>query len=102
MTGLEPSDPTYGFPFKPYKQQQDLMAHLYRAIAGGQVTVIESPTGTVSGHTTGPGARADTIMVANAGQVTLADLVFAVLSARRECARSLRTRRLNSRCRRRL
>ncbi|TKA54307.1 hypothetical protein B0A53_03400 [Rhodotorula sp. CCFEE 5036] len=46
MTGLEPSDPTYGFPFKPYKQQQDLIAHLYRAIAGGQVTVIESPTGT--------------------------------------------------------
>ena len=22
MAGLEPSDPTYGFPFKPYKQQQ--------------------------------------------------------------------------------
>lgn len=59
MTGLEPSDPTYGFPFKPYKQQQDLMAHLYRAIAAGQVTVIESPTGTVSCQPTGPGSYAD-------------------------------------------
>ncbi|CDR46824.1 RHTO0S13e02278g1_1 [Rhodotorula toruloides] len=43
---LEPSDPTYGFPFTPYKQQQQLMDHLYRAMASGEVTVIESPTGT--------------------------------------------------------
>lgn len=48
MAGFEPSDPTYGFPFSPYKQQEELMAHLYRAMATGQVTVIESPTGTVS------------------------------------------------------
>ncbi|GAA6024427.1 hypothetical protein JCM8202_004713 [Rhodotorula sphaerocarpa] len=46
MAGFEPSDPTYGFPFSPYKQQEELMAHLYRAMATGQVTVIESPTGT--------------------------------------------------------
>ncbi|BGP24533.1 CHL1 helicase [Rhodotorula toruloides] len=43
---LEPLDPTYGFPFTPYKQQQQLMDHLYRAMASGEVTVIESPTGT--------------------------------------------------------
>ncbi|GAA5981637.1 hypothetical protein JCM10908_004547 [Rhodotorula pacifica] len=47
MTAIQPSNQTYGFPFKPYKQQEDLMAHLYRAMAAGQVTVIESPTGTM-------------------------------------------------------
>lgn len=44
---FEPSDPTYGFPFEPYSIQQDLMTHLYGALAKGEVTVIESPTGTV-------------------------------------------------------
>lgn len=50
---LEPSDPTYGFPFTPYEQQQQLMDHLYRAMAAGEVTVIESPTGTVRGLSQG-------------------------------------------------
>ncbi|GAA5901538.1 hypothetical protein JCM6882_006307 [Rhodosporidiobolus microsporus] len=43
---MEPSDPSYGFPFVPYEIQQQLMDHLYRAMAAGQCTVIESPTGT--------------------------------------------------------
>ncbi|GJN89219.1 hypothetical protein Rhopal_002198-T1 [Rhodotorula paludigena] len=43
---FEPSDPTYGFPFEPYSIQQDLMTHLYGALTKGEVTVIESPTGT--------------------------------------------------------
>ncbi|ORY92941.1 helicase C-terminal domain-domain-containing protein [Leucosporidium creatinivorum] len=42
----EPSDPTFGFPFTPYSIQRDLMQHLYSALARGQVTVVESPTGT--------------------------------------------------------
>ncbi|GAA6048272.1 hypothetical protein JCM3770_006514 [Rhodotorula araucariae] len=43
---FQPSDPSYGFPFTPYSIQKDLMDHLYRAMAAGEVTVIESPTGT--------------------------------------------------------
>lgn len=43
----QPRDPTFGFPFEPYTIQQDLMSHLYSALAAGQVTVVESPTGTV-------------------------------------------------------
>ncbi|GAA5984350.1 hypothetical protein JCM11641_006192 [Rhodosporidiobolus odoratus] len=43
---MEPSDASYGFPFAPYEIQQLLMDHLYRAMAQGQVTVVESPTGT--------------------------------------------------------
>lgn len=45
---LKPSDPTFGFPFQPYSIQQDLMSHLYGALAAGQISVVESPTGTVS------------------------------------------------------
>ncbi|GAA6027355.1 hypothetical protein JCM8097_002622 [Rhodosporidiobolus ruineniae] len=43
---MEPSDPTYGFPFSPYSIQKDLMDHLFAVMAKGEVTVIESPTGT--------------------------------------------------------
>lgn len=43
-----PSDPTYGFPYDaPYDVQKQLMDHLYSAFAASQVTVVESPTGTV-------------------------------------------------------
>ncbi|GAA6002475.1 hypothetical protein JCM10207_001141 [Rhodosporidiobolus poonsookiae] len=42
----QPSDPAYGFPFVPYEIQQQLMDHLYRAMAAQEVTVVESPTGT--------------------------------------------------------
>jgi chromosome transmission fidelity protein 1 len=36
------------FPYeKPYGIQDDLMRHLYTAIEKRQVTIIESPTGTV-------------------------------------------------------
>lgn len=42
-----PSHPTYNFPYTPYGIQQDLMDHLYASISRGQVTVVESPTGTV-------------------------------------------------------
>jgi chromosome transmission fidelity protein 1 len=39
----------HAFPFeKPYGIQQDLMHHLYSAIESKQVTIVESPTGTVS------------------------------------------------------
>ncbi|TNY22679.1 helicase C-terminal domain-containing protein [Rhodotorula diobovata] len=44
---FEPSDATYGFPYEtPYDVQKQLMDHLYRSFAHGQVTVVESPTGT--------------------------------------------------------
>lgn len=37
------------FPYAtPYGIQQDLMRHLYSAIEAKQVTIVESPTGTVS------------------------------------------------------
>lgn len=36
------------FPYaSPYTIQTELMAHLYTAIEAGQVTIVESPTGTV-------------------------------------------------------
>ncbi|KDE06580.1 hypothetical protein MVLG_03076 [Microbotryum lychnidis-dioicae p1A1 Lamole] len=41
-----PSDPSFSFPYTAYSIQQDLMQHLYQALARSQVTVIESPTGT--------------------------------------------------------
>lgn len=45
---FEPSDPTYGFPYDaPYDVQKQLMDHLYRSFAASQITVVESPTGTV-------------------------------------------------------
>lgn len=37
-----------GFPFLPYDIQLTLMQHLYENIENRRVTVIESPTGTVS------------------------------------------------------
>ena len=44
-----PSDPNFNFPrYEPYGIQRDLMAHLYQALSSSQVTVVESPTGTVS------------------------------------------------------
>lgn len=44
-----PSDPRFHFPYPtPYTIQSRLQEHLYRALAKSQVTVIESPTGTVS------------------------------------------------------
>ncbi|BGP16056.1 hypothetical protein JCM10213_006808 [Rhodosporidiobolus nylandii] len=39
-----PGNNSYGFPFVPYEIQQQLMDHLYAAYSG-QVTVVESPTG---------------------------------------------------------
>ncbi|SCV71178.1 BQ2448_2766 [Microbotryum intermedium] len=43
-----PSDPSFSFPYTAYSIQQELMQHLYASLARSQVTVIESPTGTVS------------------------------------------------------
>ena len=39
------------FPFLPYEIQLQLMKHLYGAIESSQVTIVESPTGTVRGNT---------------------------------------------------
>lgn len=36
------------FPFLPYEIQLDLMRHLYENIESRRVTIVESPTGTVS------------------------------------------------------
>lgn len=36
------------FPFHPYDIQLSLMRHLYENIENRRVTVVESPTGTVS------------------------------------------------------
>ncbi|CEQ40378.1 SPOSA6832_02011 [Sporobolomyces salmonicolor] len=43
---LQPSDPSYGFPFQPYAIQKQLMDHVYGALSAGMCTVVESPTGT--------------------------------------------------------
>lgn len=46
---ITPSDPRFHFPYAtPYGIQTELQQHLYQALAKSQVTVIESPTGTVS------------------------------------------------------
>jgi chromosome transmission fidelity protein 1 len=45
---LAPSDPTFGFPFEPYSIQRDLLTHLYETLVERRMTVVESPTGTVS------------------------------------------------------
>lgn len=38
-----------GFPYEsPYSIQADLMRHLYESIENRAITVVESPTGTVS------------------------------------------------------
>lgn len=36
------------FPFVPYEIQFQLMQHLYSVVEDGQVSIVESPTGTVS------------------------------------------------------
>ena len=36
------------FPYKPYDIQVHLMRHLYKSIENKNVTIVESPTGTVS------------------------------------------------------
>ena len=36
------------FPYLPYEIQLQLMQHLYNAIESSKVTIVESPTGTVS------------------------------------------------------
>ncbi|GAA5891317.1 hypothetical protein JCM5296_006897 [Sporobolomyces johnsonii] len=46
LMALQPSDPSYGFPFQPYDIQQQLMDHVYAALSAGRCTVVESPTGT--------------------------------------------------------
>ncbi|GAA5857522.1 hypothetical protein JCM8547_009318 [Rhodosporidiobolus lusitaniae] len=43
---MNPSDPTYGFPFEPYNVQKQLLEYLYRTLSSGGVGVAESPTGT--------------------------------------------------------
>lgn len=35
------------FPYVPYEIQQSLMQHLYKSIEERNVTIVESPTGTV-------------------------------------------------------
>jgi hypothetical protein len=46
---LVPPPAFSAFPFeRPYDIQDDLMRHLYTAIEKRQVTIIESPTGTVN------------------------------------------------------
>lgn len=46
---ITPSDPRFHFPYPtPYGIQTLLQSHLYQALARAQVSVIESPTGTVS------------------------------------------------------
>lgn len=46
---VTPSDPRFHFPYAvPYSIQVDLQRHLYSALAQSRVTVVESPTGTVS------------------------------------------------------
>jgi chromosome transmission fidelity protein 1 len=43
-----------GFPYDPpYSIQSDLMRHVYESIERRQVTIVESPTGTVSVHKRG-------------------------------------------------
>jgi Rad3-related DNA helicase len=39
----------YGFPFAPYKIQQDFMDNLSQLLDQGGLGVFESPTGTVCG-----------------------------------------------------
>lgn len=36
------------FPYKPYDIQTHLMRHLYESIENKKLTIVESPTGTVS------------------------------------------------------
>ncbi len=50
MEGLSlPTPDTFSaFPFLPYEIQLELMRHLYENIEGQKVTIVESPTGTVS------------------------------------------------------
>jgi chromosome transmission fidelity protein 1 len=37
----------FSFPFKPYAEQEKLMAKLYSVLDEGKIGIIESPTGTV-------------------------------------------------------
>lgn len=50
MDALRLTTPTSfsAFPFLPYEIQLDLMRHLYENIESRRVTIVESPTGTVS------------------------------------------------------
>ena len=45
---LQTPDTFEAFPFLPYEIQLQLMQHLYGAIEDRKVTIVESPTGTVS------------------------------------------------------
>lgn len=46
---LTPPDVFSAFPYSPpYKIQVDLMRHLYSAIEHRKISIVESPTGTVS------------------------------------------------------
>lgn len=45
---LPTPDTFSAFPFLPYEIQLELMRHLYENIEGRKVTIVESPTGTVS------------------------------------------------------
>lgn len=39
--------PEFGFPFTPYKIQEDFMAALFSALEDKRLGIFESPTGTV-------------------------------------------------------
>ncbi|UXI20413.1 hypothetical protein NH340_JMT06356 [Sarcoptes scabiei] len=46
VNNLESDEIDFGFPYKPYKIQTELMATLYRSFQDGLISIVESPTGT--------------------------------------------------------
>jgi hypothetical protein len=48
MNGIEKDAKSWGFPFTPYKIQEDFMKSLYDCIEDKKIGMFESPTGTVN------------------------------------------------------
>lgn len=58
---LQTPDGFPAFPYDtPYSIQTELMRHLYEAIENRAVTIVESPTGTVSKRSSSPTFAEDT------------------------------------------
>ena len=81
---LTPPEVFSAFPYNPYPMQTDLMRHLYKSIEHKKVSIVESPTGTVSHFSVSDTSVALIDVHTSAGQDSESPMCMSYLAVRRE------------------